>query len=499
MNFRIINGIVNVIVFILIAACLKKFNDHIKEKPEEETNIPNITATLGVLGTFVGISLGLLAFNPSNIEASIPNLLEGMKTAFITSVVGMTASIVMKYKQEKKNLSKQEETINYEDDTEVAKAMIGELKTLNSTLITNQQQMVDRFKAMDENSNRKQDELLKGLKVFNSDVNRKQEELIKEFKSFAETMAEQNSKSLIEALNDVIKDFNNKITEQFGENFKQLNEAVGALLIWQGNYKNHIEASEKQLEKTIESIIKTEEFTTAIADKANVLISISEKLEPTLIGIDNNQKNIQTNMEALAEITSDAKEAIPSINAYLDTMFNKIQSNFNNSTSVIEGYTENYLGNFNEVVEGLRTIVPDINTSMVETSKSFKSTLTTFKEEISKTLEFNMKSMQAQVQTLENATNSITGNLDNAFSNMSSNIEEVNADMSEQIKSMIENSEERFKSKVDQLHKTLEIELNNSLKTLGTQLVQISNRFAQDYIPLADKLKQVVNIAEGIN
>jgi len=40
-------------------------------------------------------------------------------------------------------------------------------------------------------------------------------------------MAENNSKALIEALQEVIRDFNAKINEQFGENFKQLNEAVG--------------------------------------------------------------------------------------------------------------------------------------------------------------------------------------------------------------------------------------------------------------------------------
>lgn len=54
-------------------------------------------------------------------------------------------------------------------------------------------------------------------------------------------MAENNSKAFIQALEEVIKDFNNKITEQFGDNFKQLNLAVGALLTWQENYKNYIE------------------------------------------------------------------------------------------------------------------------------------------------------------------------------------------------------------------------------------------------------------------
>ena len=64
-----------------------------------------------------------------------------------------------------------------------------------------------------------------------------QKELIKEFKDFAEHMVENNQKAIIEALENVIKDFNEKLTEQFGENFKQLNEAVEKLVDWQDRYK----------------------------------------------------------------------------------------------------------------------------------------------------------------------------------------------------------------------------------------------------------------------
>ena len=52
-------------------------------------------------------------------------------------------------------------------------------------------------------------------------------------------MADGNSKALISALQDVIRDFNVKISEQFGDNFKQLNVAVGRLL----NGKNNIDCS----------------------------------------------------------------------------------------------------------------------------------------------------------------------------------------------------------------------------------------------------------------
>ena len=56
------------------------------------------------------------------------------------------------------------------------------------------------------------------------------------------------SKALVEALRDVVKDFNSKITEQFGDNFKELNTAVGRLLAWQDQYKEFLASTSQKLE-----------------------------------------------------------------------------------------------------------------------------------------------------------------------------------------------------------------------------------------------------------
>jgi len=57
-------------------------------------SIPGVFTSLGVLGTFSGILFGLLGFDANNLDRSIPILLGGMQTAFITSVVGIVCSLV---------------------------------------------------------------------------------------------------------------------------------------------------------------------------------------------------------------------------------------------------------------------------------------------------------------------------------------------------------------------------------------------------------------------
>ncbi len=52
---------------------------------------------LGLLGTFLGLTLGIKGFdssNSDNIQSSIQSLLDGMGTAFLTSLAGMTLSLL---------------------------------------------------------------------------------------------------------------------------------------------------------------------------------------------------------------------------------------------------------------------------------------------------------------------------------------------------------------------------------------------------------------------
>ena len=57
--------------------------------------LPSLISTLGVIGTFAGITIGLVHFDPDHLDASIPRLLEGLQTAFFTSLLGMVGSLIL--------------------------------------------------------------------------------------------------------------------------------------------------------------------------------------------------------------------------------------------------------------------------------------------------------------------------------------------------------------------------------------------------------------------
>lgn len=77
-------------------------------------SLPTIVSTLGVIGTFLGITLGLVDFNPSpdKIDASISTLLCGLKTAFFTSLAGMAGSLILRFFVTDKVFDKENEGIS---------------------------------------------------------------------------------------------------------------------------------------------------------------------------------------------------------------------------------------------------------------------------------------------------------------------------------------------------------------------------------------------------
>ena len=68
-------------------------NDKLTSQRRTVEYLPNLVSTLGVLGTFLGITVGLYFFEPDKLTESIPNLLIGLKTAFFTSLAGMIGSV----------------------------------------------------------------------------------------------------------------------------------------------------------------------------------------------------------------------------------------------------------------------------------------------------------------------------------------------------------------------------------------------------------------------
>jgi hypothetical protein len=50
---------------------------------------------IGIFGCFLGISIGLMGFRTNDIQGSVPELVDGIKTAFWASVAGVGGALLI--------------------------------------------------------------------------------------------------------------------------------------------------------------------------------------------------------------------------------------------------------------------------------------------------------------------------------------------------------------------------------------------------------------------
>lgn len=120
--------------FIIVCAAIgfayiqrQKRNDNLMNHRGVIEMIPSFISTLGVLGTFAGITMGLYYFDTANLTTSIPLLLSGLKTAFFTSLAGMVGSLFLSGQV---NKLFDEKTGGVSDSAEAAGIIVKALDTL---------------------------------------------------------------------------------------------------------------------------------------------------------------------------------------------------------------------------------------------------------------------------------------------------------------------------------------------------------------------------------
>jgi hypothetical protein len=321
----------------------------IKSKyPNFVSYTPALLTSLGIFGTFGGIVIGLMLFDEKDIDGSISLLLGGLKTAFVTSLLGILTSIIFKGLQSMGFLSPKKVATQIDSATpeDILAAITGQNQSLD-TLVTaiggdGDGSLVSQLKLMRGDVNDNQKLTLKGmerseeyLKSMDESITSQKEsfntfsdKLWIKLQDFADTLSKSATETVIEALKQVITDFNNNLTEQFGENFKQLNESVKELVIWQENYKVQIADMTEQYKLGVSSIAATETSVTAISHEAKVIPETMTNLKQVMEVNQHQLAELERHLGAFKDMRDKAVEAVPEIRTQIqetvDTISNSV-------------------------------------------------------------------------------------------------------------------------------------------------------------------------------
>ena len=420
--------------------------------------IPNIIVSIGILGTFFGIFQGLWYFDVDDIDKSIPELLGGLKLAFSTSLLGIFFSIVLRFKNNFRVEVTKEEISADDIHQRLVELVNSQEKISNNFNLeeTNNKLTVlnDSIRGRDTNDESSLIGQIRNMRTeyrdstikLSEDINNGFSELVREFKEFSVTMAENSTKAIMEALENVIKDFNLKITEQFGENFKQLNEAVGKLLTWQEQYKTYLDQSKEIFDEISSRINESSQNLSNINEKLSSIPETMNGLQ-TIIETTNIQKeNLNETLKAFEELKNNAANALPSI--------------------------EN---NLNELTEGLKD---KVNSTMNE-------------------IQLVMNSLGETSKTFVTSSENIHATLDKTILNLGESVTSVLKTNEENIAKATNDTKELFETYLTSLDQGLSNELSNAISVMGSHLAALSEKFVEDYTPLTERLREVVRISRG--
>lgn len=485
-------GLILYTVYVLI-----KFYKELNSKDFDafqEHDEPSRIASLGVLGTFIGITIGLLGFDENNIDTSVPILLSGMQTAFITSITGMIGSILMKYWQH----NKQKEELSHQssdsiDENATIATLIKYLQEKDIEQAKFNNQLLDSINLMNKSISGDGDTtLINQLKILRTDLTTEQKnttneikEMVQAFNEFAIQMAENNSKALVKALEETIKDFNVKIQEQFGENFKQLNIAVGKLLVWQEEYKKTIIEVTNSQKIIFEGIEQAKVSLDKMANSSDSIQESAKSLSNIIVTAESYQKELSTSLKTLVDICQKAKQLIPTIE--------KMTVTTNKNIVEISDLAQKKLTNLHNKTENN---INDLSTSSIKKLDDNINNMINRLKDIS-------NNMLKLVNQHENELNTAFNKTNNAISTASDKLQrsalEVTQTVADNLVEMNKKNNEALHKTTENMHKNLENVMGESMKAFANQLALISNQFANDYTPLARKLREVVQLSKNIS
>ncbi|MCY4514390.1 MAG: hypothetical protein OXC69_04545 [Candidatus Tectomicrobia bacterium] len=421
---------------------------------------PTLLTTLGVLGTFTGIYFGLLDFDVSNIDDSVPQLLGGLKIAFVTSICGMIAMILLRSFQA---ILPQPVSGESEVTPDVIHGTLEAIKEGVRNASEREQEALENLRravSADSDSS-----LLTQMQKLRTDFKDGQNELIGEFRQFAETMTENNSKALMEALEQVIRDFNTQLSEQFGENFKQLNEAVAALLTWQENYRVHVENLETRFNAAAQGIETSEQAIRKIAAHMETIPPALERMEAIVLAIGDATTDLNGHLGAVSGLKEQALQAFPIIDQ-----------------------------NLKQLTDDLGKAVRDATTQSSEALQRQRDAVEQLQRGFDTLLNNSRETQSRFGQAVDGALQSMQASLNTAMEQHGRSIEVATTEMQKQTTEAWRRTSEALENNFKNFDQQMQQELSRSIETLGRHLASLSEKFVEDYGPLTERLREIVQI-----
>lgn len=471
------------IILMLAAFIYAAYAKRMDKSPAFCNYTPTLLTSLGILGTFCGIVAGLLGFNISDIDGSIDMLLQGMKTAFTTSLVGMGLSIVFKSLIASGLLSPpkteedipSEELIGIEDLYQVMREQRDGVVGLQSAIAGEHQSSLNgQIQALRAESKLNIQAAQKEAKHQQVAFQAFQKNLWLKLDKFALNLSQAAAEQMAKAQQTVIRDFNQNFSEQFGGNFARLNSAVQEMVEWQNNYRDQLADMRSNYDQSVQAISQTENALSNINDQTQ---QIGNNLASWQSIMEVNQHQIQElerHLEAFAHMREEASQAVPDMQQHIKDTLSSVQA------------ASEQLG------KGLQESGEHMQQSIAEGSKAMQQSLQDHTEHLHSALQSSAEKISASGQAMQDSGDALkeTGNmLRDSSKAQQESLQQSLADGQEQMMSAFAESSQALNKAAEAISQS-QIDNNKLLQELAQSIREQSDGHYEALQESQEKLKQ---------
>lgn len=455
-------------------------------------SIPSLLTSGGVLFTFFGIAIGLMNFNPDDLNNSISTLLGGLKLAFWSSIFGMAFSILFRVKWipiHQKALSQ----VTPDDMQNVLRSQLAESEKMNSDA-----------KIQHQDSQKLLSELVKEIKVLseisiqgNVESQNSFVQLTDEINQFSSKVSSQTSQQVALSLQSSIESFNQGLMGQFGSNFKRLDDSVVNMLQWQQQYMVQIERLTTAFEDSVESVSATERCMEVISTHSQDIPVAMNKLSDTTDIWNQQISELDLRLSAFSEMRDQAIQAMPEIQHRLDELGMRMEKSVLNTCQslekgVLKASTElqdKALAMSEKLVDASNGIGSDLSNASGQI-ESMTNHLATSSDRVKTTLKESIGELEDTLRNLLTGTKEDVIKISKILSNVNESLIEKHRDQLDKTGDLLTSVHDAIDKKIDD---SLSKQMKSSMqvqKTIENDLIQSSAVFQQN---IQLELERVLN------
>lgn len=460
----------SIITVAFLVACIKKIveeRDKISRKKDGKIEIsdinlrikkslcetvPGMMTGLGLLGTFLGLIIGLKDFNTDYevIQESISNLLGAIKTAFITSIYGVSFSLFFNtvFKNEYSKLRKVcDENLEFQDEETLNN--IESIKDSTSKIQYSTSEVFERgLISIDSN-------LDKIHKSITNDITQRINSSIKSLTNNVNDFIENLAKNQEDQLKLLVDSYVNKMNEVLGNQFNELRESLSCINNEGKAISENMKVLSDNLAKTSETVISTNKNYSELNDKfVDYIVKINEYQGIITSSNESLNDNLQILAEKYSETSINTKE-IADINVKLNTDIVQLAE----SCNLLRYESEVSRDNREHLIDAVKILVDTSNENRGKMTESVNSLISKIEE---RTTEFINKS-----------TEIITTN--------AANSEQISSELYNTLNSSIENYcniNKTFKEYIDQVNEYQGI-ITSSNNGLNEKLSELTDKYIE--------------------